>query len=263
MPPGHLNAIFLTDANPLETEDHRDAIKNAVNQGGFIFWNHPGWTGQQKDGISRWYEEHTELYEKGWLHGIEVVNGGNYYPKVHAWCLEKKLTLIGTSDVHGPTNMQFDFQNGEHRTMTLVFVKTKNVTELKEALVKRQTAVYYKDNLIGDEKFLKPIFYNSIIAKKLNFKIKGTGTVNLQIQNKSQIPYKLVAQKEFDEISIPKEITLHADKTVLFRIKGKLENLSVKKKFSFPYLVKNLLIAPGEGLLIELNAAIEFSPSES
>jgi predicted metal-dependent phosphoesterase TrpH len=79
MPPGHLNAIFLRSSVPLEAETWREALMAAHEQGAFIFWNHPGWTGQQPDGVARWYPEHTELVEKGMLHGIEVVNSRSYY----------------------------------------------------------------------------------------------------------------------------------------------------------------------------------------
>lgn len=43
MPPGHMNALFLNDANPLDTELHLDAVKAAIDQGAFMLWNHPGW----------------------------------------------------------------------------------------------------------------------------------------------------------------------------------------------------------------------------
>jgi len=83
MPPGHFNALFLKDVAPLNTDRWQDAIKAAKDQGAFVFWNHPGWAGQQPEGKSIWYQEHTELYEKGWLDGIEIVNGNEYYPIAH------------------------------------------------------------------------------------------------------------------------------------------------------------------------------------
>jgi len=43
-PVGHYNAIFLTDSKPLDVQNPMDAIKAAVDQGAFVFWNHPGWT---------------------------------------------------------------------------------------------------------------------------------------------------------------------------------------------------------------------------
>ncbi|HID77044.1 MAG TPA: histidinol-phosphatase, partial [Planctomycetaceae bacterium] len=98
-PPGHFNAIFLENVDPLETDDLVDVIKRANDQGAFVFWNHPGWKGPE---LGRWTDVHTQLYEKGWLHGIEVANGETYYPEAHRWCLEKQLTMMGNSDIHGP-----------------------------------------------------------------------------------------------------------------------------------------------------------------
>lgn len=64
MPPGHLNAIFLNDVNPLDTPDPMDAIQAAKDQGAFIMWNHPGWKAQQPD-TCLWMKMHQELFEKG------------------------------------------------------------------------------------------------------------------------------------------------------------------------------------------------------
>lgn len=37
MPPGHLNALFIKDANKLETDSVMDAVEEAYKQGAFIF----------------------------------------------------------------------------------------------------------------------------------------------------------------------------------------------------------------------------------
>ena len=55
-PPGHFNAIFLKDVNPLDTPDFLEAIKRANEQGAFVFWNHQGWQGEEK---GRWLDVHT------------------------------------------------------------------------------------------------------------------------------------------------------------------------------------------------------------
>ncbi|RQW07468.1 histidinol-phosphatase, partial [candidate division KSB1 bacterium] len=120
MPPGHFNALFLQDAAPLDVEDWRQAFDAAHEQGAFIFRNHPGWRGQEKDGIGKWYDEHEELYQAGKMHGIEVVNDDEYYPEVHQWCLDKKLTMLGNSDIHSTTDMEFNQSEPKHRPMTWV-----------------------------------------------------------------------------------------------------------------------------------------------
>jgi hypothetical protein len=64
MPPGHLNAIFLTDSAELAVPGWRDSIAAAHRQGAFIFWNHPGWSAQLTNDTVVWYAEHTELLQK-------------------------------------------------------------------------------------------------------------------------------------------------------------------------------------------------------
>jgi hypothetical protein len=81
MPPGHINAIFLEDVDKLNVEKWEDAVRAAFEQKAFIFWNHPGWKGQQPDGVARWYDEHTLMLEKGWMHGIELVKRTSITPR--------------------------------------------------------------------------------------------------------------------------------------------------------------------------------------
>lgn len=80
MAPGHFNAIFLSDSNPLEQKDYKDAFREAKKQGAFMFWNHPEWDSQQPD-TTKWWPEHTALYQEGCMHGIEVANGHLYMPE--------------------------------------------------------------------------------------------------------------------------------------------------------------------------------------
>ena len=88
-PPGHFNAIFLNDNTLLVKNDFLDAVKEAFDQDGFVFWNHPGWKGLE---LGSWRDVHTKLYENHWMKGIEVCNGETYYPEAHAWAVEKHLT---------------------------------------------------------------------------------------------------------------------------------------------------------------------------
>ena len=262
MPPGHLNAIFLNDCSELVKEEYIDAIAAAVKQGGFIIWNHPGWRGQQPDGVARWYQDHTELLNKGWLNGIEVVNSTEYYPEVHRWCLDKNLTMFGNSDIHIPTNMFFDFSRGDHRSMTLVFAKKRTKEEIKKALFSRRTAVYFKDKLIGEERFLRPIFKNSISIKNQKIVLKGRAKVALQIHNSSDLVFRLISDSSLDEVKAPKRITLYPHKTVLFSVQAREDSIAFKKKIDLPYRVTNLLIAPETPLPVAITVDVKFIPSK-
>ena len=262
MPPGHLNAIFLKDCQTLETDNYMDAIKAAIDQGAFVFWNHPGWTGQQPDGVSRWYEDHTTLYEKGWLHGIEVVNFGEYYPEVHDWCNEKKLTFIGSSDVHSPINLDYNFQAGEHRPMTLVFAEEWTLDALKEALFEQRTVVYVDKRLIGADSYLKPIFDESIQIRTLHASLPANGSANIQIHNSSGITFELFAEEGENLVRGPQHITLYPGKTVIARIRGTSTQTTGVKNVTLPYRVQNLLVTPEQGLSVELQFTVTFIPRQ-
>ena len=60
-PLGHLNAIFITDANAMEADDPLKSIDIAREQGGYIIWNHPGWP----DNKSTLYDVHAQLLKDG------------------------------------------------------------------------------------------------------------------------------------------------------------------------------------------------------
>jgi len=258
LPPGHLNAIFLTDANPVEKPDFRQAIKAAIDQKAFVFWNHPSHEHPQKK--SEWFPEHTELYEKGWMHGIEVVNGMTYYPEAHAWCLEKKLTMMCNSDIHEPLTLYGEGKPGDHRPMTLVLVKEKTPEALKEALFARRTLVYMGNMLIGEEPYLRPIYEASVSPVRSGLTLKGKDRALLQIRNRSEISFELEAVGEPAEVSAPKSLTLHRERVSLCEVRAKAPGQTGTKKLSLPYVVKNLLIAPGKGLPVNVEFEAAFTP---
>jgi hypothetical protein len=251
LPPGHFNALFVTDANALETKDYRDSIKKAVDQGAFVFWNHPSY--EHPEGKTEWFPEHTELLEKGWLHGIEVVNGRTYYPEVQRWCIEKNLTMLCNSDVHEPIAMYSEGTSGEHRPVTLIFAKDRTADALKEALFARRAVAYVQSQLLGDEKYLKPIFDASVTFVKRSATIQRTGRVLLQIRNSSCVDFELsLSGGAPAELEFPKSITLRREKTVLYEVRSKRLEPGEARKIVVPYVVKNLLIGPDKGLPVTL-----------
>jgi hypothetical protein len=255
MPPGHFNALFLNDAALLDKPEWQDAIKAAHTQGAFIFWNHPGWSGQQPDGKARWYDEHTELENSGMLHGMEVVNASEYYPEAHQWCLDKNLTMLGNSDVHGPIDMNYDSHKGKPRPVTLVFAKEKTPAAIKEALFSRRTAVYYNNTLIGKREYLEPIFYNSIQILNSTVVLKGKNREYVQISNDSEMDFELTIAGDILELDVPSTFTIHGGKTVIMAIRSKEEIYQGEKSIQLPFRVKNMKITPEEELsvVLELN----------
>ncbi len=263
MPPGHLNAIFLTNSTSLAVTNWRDAIAAANEQAAFIFWNHPGWDAQTTNDLVVWYPEHTELLSGGMLHGIEVVNGRSYYPEAHRWAIEKKLTMLSNSDVHSPLNLDYHVHDGDHRPITLVFAKERTLEGVRKALFARQTAVYTGDRLIGDEKFLRPIYTESLEVKNSKVSIKGKQRVVVHIHNKSDVDFLLERTGELAEVNFPKEMTLAARKTVLLPVTGKTTTLKGKKKLKLPYKVTNLLIGPEQALPVTIDIDVSFTPTST
>lgn len=102
-----------------------DAIQAAIDQDAFVIWNHPGY--QQVNKIPVWYDIQSQLYEKGWIHGMEIVNSKSYYPLAYKWCIEKNISILGCSDVHGLIMAENLIEPGSHRPLTLDL-------ELKEAV---------------------------------------------------------------------------------------------------------------------------------
>jgi len=189
MPPGHLNALFITEPDSLVKDDFLKAIEAAIAQGAFIQWNHPGWKSQQPDGIPRMYDVHRELIAKGWLHGIEYYNDIEYYPLVMDMCRDNKLALMGNSDVHGVISEEFAAPEYSHRPMTLVFAEERTHESLREAMFAGRTAVWYGDKLAAFEEYAAPLF-KSVVKAGVPFKDDGK-TIKFDLVNSSDIPMKL------------------------------------------------------------------------
>ncbi len=260
MPPGHLNAIFIKDASKIKQETWREAIEEAANQGAFIFWNHPGWKGQQGDGVAKWYDEHTEIYENGWLNGIEVVNEREYYPEVHQWCIDKNITMMSNSDVHWPINLAWEPNEGDHRPLTLVFATDRSETAIKEALLDRRTVVYINNELIGKAEYLKAIYEGSVTSRPAALELTGRGEKFVQIKNSSDINYELKLNNKSEKISFPEKITLWANSVSLMPVRARKKDISLDKEFILDYTVTNLKTAPGEGLSVKMNLNLKVKP---
>lgn len=262
MPPGHLNAVFLERVTPIETEAWRDAVKEAHDQGAFIFWNHPSWRGQQPDGTARWYAEHDELVAQGRLHGIEVVNGRWYSPEAHRWCLEKNLAILSNSDVHNPALLDYALRQGDLRPFTLVFAKGRAPDAIREALFARRTAAYDGGRLIGHEAHLRPLFDASITRSAAAVVLAGRRAGYVQIRNDSDLDYRLVARGEGPaEVQTPRELVLRGRHTVLLSLRARPGASPGKRTLSLPFTVDNLLVGPDEGLAIEWTVDVELAPA--
>ena len=260
MPPGHLNALFIKDANALVIYDWKSVVAEVKKQGGFIFWNHPWWVGQQPDGIARWYDEHSYLLDNNLLGGIEIANGPENSMDTYKWSQEKNLTIVGNSDNHYPIGMDYRLDLGEHRTMTLVFAKEKSNESILEALRNRRTAVYQSNNIIGEEHFLKEIFTQSIIVHKREIMAQGRQSVFIPISNNSDINYTLNLKNGNNQIDFPKEIIIPAGRTIILKVRAIKDDISIDENIAVDYEVKNLITGPEKFYKFSFEFETKISP---
>lgn len=255
-PPGHMNALFLTNVAAVNQTNHSVAVKTALDQGGFLFWNHPGW--KQPGGKSVWYVEQEQYFTNGWLHGIEIVNGTDYDPIAHQWCLDKKLTLLGNSDVHDPVGFHYGTTPDTLRPMTLVFAKARTPEAIREALFARRTAVFTADRLIGEAQFLEPLFQKSIEIVTPEIRLRGKGRALVQIRNKAPMNFELHFDSKLPELTVPEKVMLAAGKVSLLEVRAASGRASGEQKEMLPCKVGNLLVTPGEGLSTTLPLKVQF-----
>lgn len=243
MPPGHLNALFITNANLLDRDDVNEALKEARDQGAFILWNHPGWKAQQPD-TTHWWDEHSYLLENDLLHGIEVFNM-EYYPEALSWANEKKLTMFGNADVHGPMKV-----SGTHRPLTLVFAKNRTESGIKDALFKGRTAVYFGNTIIGQSIFLEPLFFESLEFDYSPLELKNGTSKTVQIENTSDVDYQLELVQPGIGFDVPQEIILKAHHVTLLEFSGNSEEITKMKNLDVYYEVKNIKTDRDENLVV-------------
>ncbi|MDA3821283.1 MAG: PHP domain-containing protein [Bacteroidales bacterium] len=239
MPPGHLNALFIKDATPILNDDFNKAIEEAANQGAFIMWNHPGWKAQQPDTM-KWWDEHSYLLKKGWLHGIEVTNYNEYYPEAINWARDSGLTMIGSSDMHEPF-LEKDLFSKNHRYITLVFATEKSEGGIRDALFNGRTAAYIENKVIGKPSLLEALFIQSIQISK-----DDINTNVLTISNISDIHFDLLFEdKIYQDWS--KQITVKPGYETILKIPvdTKMENVVLS--------VKNFITGADDVLTFPLN----------
>jgi len=253
MPPGHLNALFLSDANALAVPDWFDALQAARKQGAYIMWNHPGWEAQLIDRRVQWFPEHTRLLEADLMHGIEIVNGSDYYPEPHEWAVAKNLAVLGNTDIHQPINLEYKIQGGGQRPLTLVFARERTVEAIKEALFNRRTAALAAGKIFGDASFLRPLFDGSV--KVLNAAPRREKTL-LQIHNDSSVDFLLERAAKPGDVSIPEKITLWAGKTGLIEVRGLGKLPAAISRLDLSWRVTNLLTAPNTPLTVKLEVPV-------
>lgn len=198
--PGHVNALFIDDANPLLTAKNRkeetyinarDALREAKAQQGFMIWNHPAWQNDFPDGVIKISKKQQALFDEGLIHGIEVANGEYFNDSSLQVALDHNLAIIGASDIHGLIDYDYDITAGTHRTVTLAFAEERSVEGIAQALFQKHTVALYDRQFIGREAELGALFNSLVSFERLPSRRKDRQQTTVRIRNAGPIAIEL------------------------------------------------------------------------
>jgi hypothetical protein len=126
--------------------------------------------------------------------------------------------------------------------MNLVFVKERTLPALRESLLERRTVVWYKDQLIGREEWLKPLFDQCVSVAPPH--LRNDKFTCVRISNAGAADIHLTRSGDAG----PARLDLPAGSTIMVRIDVPAATPSVE----LHYTATNFLIAPSVGLPVVL-----------
>ena len=268
-PIGHMNAVFISDANallrvgppaePFDVRDYfaragewpaQDAVDEANRQGAFVFWNH-SWS-VFDDAKSVLTDFHRQNVERGKLHGIEIANGRTYSAESFQIALDHDLAVIGVSDVHNLIDWDYEPHAGGHRPVNLVFAKEKSAASIRQALFERRTVVWYRNLLLGRARELEPLLTACVEVVSASYR-PHSRVLELTLRNVSDASLELRSTSGFTLVRSTDlvELPAHEETTLYLRTGEVLERV----KLDFEVL--NALTAPGAHATLAIETAID------
>ena len=259
-PDGHINALFISDANKMFAnyvpEDPKDAdayyyttgewpAQNAVDaanaQGAFLFWNHSWWDHKLPAFIPRVSKFHADNAKNKLLHGIEIFNSNSYSEEAFQIALDLQLTLMGSSDVHGLIDWDYEPTQGGHRPVTLVLAAEKTKKSIREALFEGRTVVWFNNTLIGHEPHMRELLQASMTLASASY----SGQLELlvvAVENHSDSDFQLKNLSEYTFLNNTDMVVIPQHQTTRIRVKTGRRIKSISLKFE----VQNALVKPSE-----------------
>jgi hypothetical protein len=272
LPAGHINAVFVQDANalfrvpeppsdPTQTDAYYQAagqwppeaaLAAANEQGAFVFINHPYWTRQRPDGIAELTELHRNLIANKHIHGIEVANGDTLSAEALEIALANDLTLVGVSDVHDLIDWDYPPAEGAHRPVTLAFASALSADAIREALFARRTVVWFKNLLIGREAELMPLLQASLTVTTVRF-VPDSDTLAVTLSNHSDARFELRNLTNMTLVEHDQRFTVppHGSTTITLRPGERAESVTLALE------VESALTAPGKHPILSLTLVPE------
>lgn len=267
-PAGHINALFLDDANKLVRNFQRpdtmntreyfaavnkwpvqEAVNAANEQDAFLFWNHAWWGRIFPNAIPVVPEFHKSNAKNKLIHGIEIANGRSYSEEAFQIALDLDLTLIGVSDIHGLIDWDFEPHNGGHRPVTLVLAEERTQESVREALFAGRTVVWFKNILIGHTKNMAQLLDASLNITSATYSGKSEVLV-VEIENQSDTDFQLRNTTDFTFMTNTDIVEVKQHETTTIGVKTGKRAKSIELKFE----VLNALTKPKQHAQVTLSA---------
>ena len=272
-PAGHMNAVFISDADALWPIGDRSpaalqalaaewtpeaAVAEANAQGGFVFWNHP-WGSPRTPNL---HTEVTEVQEaliaQGQLHGIEVVNGAAYNEEAHQIAVDHDLAFIGTSDVHNLIDWDYDVAGEGHRPVTLVLATARTPEAIKEALFAKRTVIWFKDLLIGRDEPLRAVL-NAGLAIESATRDEDAAYVHATLRNDTDAPLRLrhlsTASQSLHQYADLVDVPAHGETRMT------VKPAAMGAELTMEFEVLNALTTPNTHPVVTLRRPIDVIPT--
>lgn len=243
----HFNALFVTDPAALDVPELFDALRIARDQGAFTFWNHPGFRVDRAE----WYPPIAAAHAGKLFHGMELVNGPNFYPEAFPWIEEKGLTILGNSDAHDPMPPR---ERAGVRPMTLIFARAADAAGVKDALVARRTAAWMGGRLWGAEDHLRALWNGAVTFEPATVR-PGT-FVFLRARNASALPFQFVVRRAPAWIR-PEPAAIAVEGDSMLRVRILPDAPPGRASIEIEIELTNVHPGPGRNLIVRMPLRLE------
>ena len=190
-PVGHINALFIEDANPMLCDEPQQAMDEARRQNAVVMLNHPGWPDDHfelSDIQHRWFDEKR-------FHAVEIYNWLEAYPNAADLIDERGVACMSNSDIHQPIADRYGVGRGL-RPMTILFCREHTLAGVREAIETQRTLAYFNGILVGRADLLTQ-FVKACLAWRPVCPAEG----RYAITNTSELPFELLIGEVFYHIA--------------------------------------------------------------
>lgn len=219
---GHINALFISDANAMErpkgSPDLTQAVDAAIAQGAYLIWNHPGWAID----TCKMFPLNQKWIAEGKIRSVEVFNEKEYYPPAATWVGQYNLAPTANTDAH--TSYLMTYADGVTPPYNIILAKTNTMNDIKEAMFAGRMIAVFNGQAMAKPELLKALFEACTSVSRLpngKWKITNVSDIPFVIRSKELScvlqggqSYQFKAGKNFDvEVA-----NLHVDQANNLRV---------------------------------------------